>query len=146
MNNLRLRKATADDSEFAYQTKKAAFMEYVEKVWGWNAEEQRQMHSKRFASQEFQVIQVSGNDIGVLALDRQPESIKINQIFIKPEYQSRGIGTACMKRIIEEVSVSKLPIRLTVLKINNRAITFYKRLGFKISGETDIRFVMERVS
>jgi hypothetical protein len=42
MDNLRLKKATANDSEFAYRTKKAAFRKYVEQVWGWDEEEQRQ--------------------------------------------------------------------------------------------------------
>jgi hypothetical protein len=36
MVNLRLRKATARDSEFAYLTKKAAVGGYVEEVWGWD--------------------------------------------------------------------------------------------------------------
>jgi len=38
MDNLKLRKATANDSEFAYRTKKAAFRKYVEQVWGWDEE------------------------------------------------------------------------------------------------------------
>jgi len=41
MMNLKLRKATSHDSEFTYQTKKAAFKEYVNKVWGWDETEQR---------------------------------------------------------------------------------------------------------
>jgi len=49
MNDLKLRKATTHDSEFAYQTKKTAFREYVEKVWGWDEEEQRKLHERRFA-------------------------------------------------------------------------------------------------
>ncbi len=59
MNNLKLRKATDNDSEFAYQTKKAAFKEYVEKVWGWDENVQLHLHEGRFSSQDFQVIQVS---------------------------------------------------------------------------------------
>jgi hypothetical protein len=35
-NNVKLRKSTPDDSEFAYQTKKTAFREYAEQVWGWD--------------------------------------------------------------------------------------------------------------
>ena len=49
MNDLTFRKATADDSEFAYQTKRAAFKDYVEQVWGWNEQEQRQLHERRFS-------------------------------------------------------------------------------------------------
>jgi len=145
MNNLRLRKATADDSEFAYQTKKAAFREYVEKVWGWDEDEQRQLHERRFASQDFQVIQVSDINVGILAVVRQRDCVKINQTFIVPEYQSRGIGAACIMRIIEDAAISKLPVQLQVLKVNGRAVTFYQRLGFRNIGESDTHVLMERL-
>jgi len=146
MNYLKLRKATDKDSEFAYQTKKAAFREYVEKVWGWDEKEQRQLHEKRFASQDFQIIQVSETDVGVLAIVRQPDCLKVNQMFIVPEYEGKGIGQECMMRIIEDATLSKLPIRLRVLKINNRAIVFYERFGFKRTGETETHILMERLS
>lgn len=138
-----LRPATAADSEFAYQTKKAAFRQYVEKVCGWDEDVQRRLHERRFASQDFQVIQVSGIDVGVLAIARTPDCVKVNQMFILPEYQSRGIGAVCMKRIIEDASASKLPVRLRVLKVNCRAIAFYKRLGFRAVGEPDTHVLME---
>jgi ribosomal protein S18 acetylase RimI-like enzyme len=146
MDNLRLRKATADDSQFAYRTKKAAFKKYVEKVWGWDEEEQRQLHERRFASQDFQVIQVSGIDVGILAMVRQPDGVKVNQMYILPEYQNRGIGAACMMRIIEDATALKLPVRLQVLKVNSRAVKFYQRMGFKIIGESETHVLMERIS
>jgi N-acetylglutamate synthase-like GNAT family acetyltransferase len=146
MNNLRLRKATADDSEFAYRTKKEAFKEYVEKVWGWDEEEQLELHERRFASQEFQVVEVSGIDVGIVAVVRQPDCVKINQLFILPENQSKGIGAACMMRIIEEAVASELPVRLQVLKVNSRAVAFFQRLGFGSIGENDTHLLMEKVS
>ena len=146
MDNLSLRKATADDSEFAYQTKKVAFKEYVEKVWGWDENEQRQLHERRFASQDFQVIQVSDINVGILAVVRQLDCVKVNQIFIVPEYQSKGIGAACIMRIVEDAAVSKLPVQLQVLKVNSRAVTFYQRLGFRSIGESDTHVLMERLS
>jgi ribosomal protein S18 acetylase RimI-like enzyme len=146
MDNLKLRKATAGDSQFAYRTKKAAFKKYVEEVWGWDEEEQRQLHERRFASQDFQVIQVSGMDVGILAMVRQPDCVKVNQMYILPEYQNRGIGAACMMHIIEDATALKLPVRLQVLKVNRRAVKFYQRLGFKIIGESDTHVLMERLS
>ena len=145
ITNLRLRKATVGDSEFAYQTKKVAFREYVEKVWGWDEDEQRQLHERRFASQDFQVIQVSDINVGILAIVRQPDCVKVNQMFIVPEHQSRGIGAACIMRIIEDAAVSKLPVRLQVLKVNKRAATFYQRMGFRSTGESNTHILMERL-
>ena len=145
ISNLILRKATADDSEFAYQTKKVAFREYVEKVWGWDEDEQRQLHERRFASQEFLVIQVSGIDVGIMAVVRQPDCVKVNQMFILPEHQSQGIGAAYIICTIENAAVSKLTVRLQVLKVNNRAFTFYQRMGFINTGESNTHILMERL-
>ena len=144
MDGLRLRKATADDREFAYQAKKAAFRRYVEAVWGWDEAEQRQLHRRRFGSQEFFVIQLSGIDVGILARVRKPACVKLNQLFVLPEYQNRGIGKVCMIRILEEADALKLPVRLRVLKVNVRAIVFYQRLGFGKIGESDTHILMER--
>jgi GNAT superfamily N-acetyltransferase len=146
MNNLRVRKATADDSEFAYEVKKAAFREHVEKVWGWDEEEQRRLHERRFASQDFQVIQVSGIDVGIFSIVREPDCLKVKQMFILPEYQNKGIGEACMMHIIRDAEGCKLPVRLQVLKVNSRAMAFFQRLGFKSIGEGDTHVVMERLS
>jgi ribosomal protein S18 acetylase RimI-like enzyme len=118
----------------------------VELVWDWDEEEQRQLHERRFVSQDFQVIQVSGIDVGILAIVREPDCVKVNQLFILPEYQGRGIGTACMMRIIEDAAASELPVRLRVLKVNSRAVAFYQRLGFRSIGESDTHVLMERLS
>ena len=146
MNNLRLRKATPDDSEFAYQTKKAAFREYAEKVWGWDEDEQQQLHRRRFAAHDFRVIQLSDIDVGIIAMSRQSDCIKFHQMFILPEYQGKGIGDAAMRLIIKDATAFRLPIRLQVLKVNNRAFAFYQRMGFEPTGENDTHNLMEKLS
>jgi GNAT superfamily N-acetyltransferase len=146
MKNLQLRKATVDDSEFAYQTKKAALREYLEKTSVWNEDEQRQLHQRRFAAHDFRVIQLSGIDVGIIAMSRQSDCIKFHQMFILQEYQGKGIGDAVMRLIIKDATAFKLPIRLQVLKVNNRAFAFYQRMGFKPTGENDTHNLMEKLS
>ena len=144
MHNLTLTKASASDSEFAYQTKKAAFREYVQEVGGWHEEEQRRLHDQRFASQDFRMIRWGGTPVGILAVVQCSDCLKLNQLFILPEYQGRGIGTGCMRQIIAEAGRLGLPIRLRVLKVNGRALAFYQRLGFATIGETDTHVLVER--
>lgn len=142
MNTLSLRLAISDDSEFAYQTKRAAFKVYVDQVWGWDEDQQRELHDARFSAQDFRVIQVDGIDVGILAMEQKPECIKVNQIFIHPDHQNKGYGTACMKELIHEANKDALPIQLQVMKVNHSAITFYKRLGFDEVGETETHIQM----
>ena len=146
MNSLTLRKASPNDSEFAYCVKKAAFREYVEKVWGWDEDAQRQLHEQRFEAQDFRVINLAGTDIGVMASVTAHDSVKVNQLFLLPEHQGKGIGRECMLLIMEEARRLALPVRLRILKVNPRALAFYERLGFVRTGETDTHDLMERRS
>ena len=139
-----MRRATPADSEFAYQARKGAFRAYVEMTTGWDEAEQRQVHGRRFAEHEFRVIQVFGADVGILALGREPNCVKVNQLFILPEYQGRRIGELCMQRVIDDAVGKGLPIRLRVLKVNPRALAFFRRLGFESEGESETHVFMEK--
>jgi ribosomal protein S18 acetylase RimI-like enzyme len=139
-----LRPAKAQDSEFAYGVKKTTLGEYVREVWGWDEEEQRRLHQRRFASQDFQVIVVAGADAGILALSHDPDCLRVHQLLVLPEYQGKGVGTACMRRVLEDAAGRRQPVRLQVLKMNHRAIGFYRRLGFKDTSTDDTHIQMER--
>jgi TIR domain/Acetyltransferase (GNAT) family len=71
------------------------------------------------------------------------DCVKVNQLFLLPEHQGKGIGRKCMLLIMEEVRQLRLPIRLRVLKVNPRALAFYQRLGFVRTGETGTHVLME---
>ena len=143
MNNITLRKASPNDSEFAYCAKKAAFKEYVEKIWGWDENEQRQLHERRFRAQDFRIINAAGIDVGIIATVVEPDCVELNQMFVMPEYQSKGIGRRCVSLIIEEAHHLGLPVRLRVMKVNPRASALYERLGFARIGETATHYLME---
>ena len=138
-----LRKASQGDSEFAYRVKRAAFKQYAEKVWGWDEHQQRHMHDQRFRVQEFRVISLAGTDVGIMAVSVASDCMKVNQLFLLPEHQGNGIGRRCMLLIMDEARLLGLPVRLQVMKVNPRALAFYKRLGFTRIGETDTHDLME---
>jgi GNAT superfamily N-acetyltransferase len=145
MDNLTLRKANPNDSEFAYYVKKSAFKIYVEKAFGWNEEEQRHLHEQRSGSQDFWIINTGGTDVGIMAVDVLPDCVKVNQLFLLPEHQGKGIGRECMLTFMEKGRQLGLPVRLRVLKVNPRALAFYRRLGFTQIGETETHNLMEWV-
>lgn len=131
-----LRSALPGDREFAFRVRQVAFQPYVEEASGWNEAEQRQLHDERFGAQEFRVISVAGVDVGVLALEMSRECVRLNQLFILPEYQCKDIGRSSMAVVMREARELGLPIRLRVLKVNPRARRFYERLGFNCVGES----------
>ena len=145
MKELSFRKAEASDSEFVFAVKKAAFQEYVEQVWGWDDSYQRDLHNRRFTSQGLHIIQFCGTDVGFLATSRSSDTLKVNQLYILPEYQGRGIGSACMARVLDDASLRQMPVALQVLKVNTRGVAFYQRLEFTIVGETTTHFLMKKL-
>ncbi len=146
MEKLSFRKAQANDSEFVFAVKKEAFREYVEQVWGWDDSYQRKLHKRRFTVQDACIIQFRGIDVGFLATSSTPDILKVNQIYILPEYQGRGIGSAVMTRIIDDASLEQKSVTLQVLKVNTLGVAFYDRLGFIIVGESSTHFQMEKPS
>ena len=145
MEGLRICEAGAIDSEFVFAVKKAAFREYVEQIWGWDEVYQKELHNRRFASQDLRIIQFNGTDVGFLSTSSTTDTLNVDQIYILPEYQGRGIGAACLRGIIDDASLEQKPVTLQVLKINTRATAFYQRLGFAIVDENSTHFQMKRL-
>jgi N-acetylglutamate synthase-like GNAT family acetyltransferase len=143
MNSLTLRKASPNDSEFAYRTRRAAFKQYVEKVEAWDEDEQRKLHQRRFGAQDFRVINQAGTDVGIMGVVKTPDCVKVNQLFLLPEHQGKDIGRRCMLLFMEEARQAGLPVRLRVMKVNPRALAFFQRVGFTRVQETDTHHLME---
>ena len=144
MEGVSLRKAHANDSEFVFAVKKAAFREYIEQVWGWDDSYQWELHNRRFTTQDVCIIQFRGTDVGFLSTSSTPDTLKVNQLFILPEYQGKGIGSACMMRIVDDARLEGKSVALQVLKVNTRATAFYQRLGFLIIGESSTHLQMKK--
>ena len=145
MEELSLRKAHAGDSEFVFTVKKAAYREYVEQVWGWDDDYQRERHNREFASHDFHIIQFREIDVGFFITSSTSDTLKVNQIYILPEYQGKGIGSACMTRIIDDANLEQKSVVLKVLKVNTRSIALYRRLGFTIVDESSEYSQMEKL-
>ena len=63
----------------------------------------------------------------------------IDEIYIEKEFRNNGIGTDIIKKLIE----NNESIYLWVYKENIKAVSLYKRLGFKAIDETELRYYME---
>ena len=62
------------------------------------------------------------------------EDHKIEMLFLHPEYFRRGIGTALVRHAIKQYCVSTVDCN----EQNTGALTFYKRMGFTVSGRKAI--------
>ena len=116
----------------------------MDQIWGWDEDEQILHHKRRFRAQDFRIIELNGEGVGVIAIDTNSVCMKVNQIFILPQYQRKGIGSECMNRIIKEANQRHVPVCLRVIKKNKPAQAFFRRLGFVQVDETDLHNILER--
>jgi GNAT superfamily N-acetyltransferase len=137
--DLVIRPAGPADCAFAYETKRAAFREYIELQYGaWDEAHQLPLHEERFGSQPFWIAMWKGEDAGMMSGEVIEGVFRLYQLFLLPEFQSRGVGRACMEWVMSQ----GMPVRLRVLKVNPRARAFYERLGFELVGDDGTHDVM----
>jgi len=139
-----LQLSTADDFEFVFQLNKTNMRPYVEQMRGWNDQAERLAMQQQFHPGCDQIIMIDGKEAGIFGVDRHASEIQLRHIEILPEYQRLGVGTALIRSLLHEAQQAKLPVRLTVLKVNP-ARRLYSRLGFRIAGETESKYHMAAI-
>jgi GNAT superfamily N-acetyltransferase len=142
MSEIHLRPATQEDGPFLYHVVKTTMQEYVAQTWGWDEAWQQTYFWAHFDPTDRQIIVRDGQDIGVLTVEEHADALEIDQIYVLPEHQGQGIGTALIRSVLQRGVELDLPVRLRVLQVNP-ARRLYERLGFVATGETDTRCFME---
>lgn len=70
---------------------------------------------------------------------RDNGNVELAAIYLYPEYQGKGIGTALLQKAINELEGTK-EIYINVEKDNKIGMTFYEAKGFEIVNEFDDEF------
>jgi GNAT superfamily N-acetyltransferase len=144
-NSLTLRRANAEDAEFAFGVLKETMREYVISTWGtWLEEESRRQTVEQVSAGRTEIIELNGVPVGIQSIERAGTHIQLEQLYLREAFQRRGLGTQLVKKLLEEARKSKLPIRLRVLVVNP-AKKLYHRIGFVVVERTAVRYFMEWV-
>lgn len=92
---------------------------------------------------EYACVFVDGEKAGYYHfLQSEDQLYELDDLYIFPAYQNRGIGTQIITKCCEEANC---PVFLYVFIKNSRAVSLYERLGFRIV-ETikDSRYIMRK--
>jgi ribosomal protein S18 acetylase RimI-like enzyme len=144
--DVQLTQAGASDDRFLYQLVERTMRGYVEATWGaWRESETRNTLSRAAAEGRYCLIHVGGEVVGAVSVERRDTHIQLEQLYVAPEHQRRGIGTTVVSDILAEADSLKLPVRLRVLAVNP-AQRLYARLGFTVTDRTPERVFMERAA
>ncbi|MCI0397735.1 MAG: GNAT family N-acetyltransferase [Chloroflexi bacterium] len=144
MTQYTLRPATSEDYHFLYHLIEVCLKEYVAATWGWDDDFQQRHFAQHFDVTGCQIILVDGRPAGQRTVVERGEELFLAAIYLLPEYQNRGLGSALIREIIVQAEQSGRPVTLQVLKANRPARRLYERLGFFISGETNTHYEMRR--
>ena len=134
-----LRPATAADYDFLFALHRAAMRAYVETIWGWHEDWQQEYFRQKFNPSRRQIIQVDGQDAGVLVVERRADELYLELIELLPAFQGRGVGTAILHGLIDRARAEGVPLTLHVLRSNDDARRLYERLGLRVVAEESDR-------
>lgn len=142
--SIKVRRGKPEDYQFLYQLHQATMKEHISKTWGWDEAWQKEYFHEHFIPEDCQVILLNNEEIGVLVTRETEGSVFIREIQVSTAFQNRGIGTYILKRLIDESRLKNKTVALQALKINP-ACHLYKRLGFRVTEESDLLYFMESV-
>ena len=129
-----LRPATESDRAFLFDLFARTMRSVIQQTWGWDERWQRANFSRRFNGYDVSVIEADGRPVGGLFLEHRPDNVYIHEIQILPEYQGRGIGSTVIRGVIDRSARRGVPVGLSVVPANPRALRLYERLGFTVLG------------
>lgn len=91
--------------------------------------------------QLFYVLKENGRPLGFIGMELltpEKNEIKIQKIYVLPYNQGKGVGRKLIEKAIEIAQESG--IENVILNVNrfNKAVSFYQKIGFKITSEVNI--------
>lgn len=130
-------------SEFeqVFTAVKQGIFPYVEALFGWDDQFQRERITNSYLPQWFSWILHGGERIGLLCSKPYEDAQHVHLLIIFPQYQGRQLGAAVMERLHQEAErEGKCRVTLSSFTENHGAIRFYERLGYNVV-EEDQEFV-----
>lgn len=97
---------------------------------------QRRSYRARFPGSDDAVIEVDGRPVGRLWLNRSEHELRVVDITLLPEHRGRGLGTSVLRTVHDEARELGRPVVLSVFRDDQRALSFYRRLGFAVTAST----------
>ena len=111
---------------------------------GMQFEAQDRHYREHYPSASFDVVEVGGEPVGRLYVDRRPAEIRVVDIALLPEHRNGGLGTTLLLRVMEEAAASGRTVTIHV-EVFNPALRLYARLGFRPVEEHGVHRLREWV-
>ena len=145
-NRIALRAATTEDEKFVDDLVLTTMRDYVEATWPKDPVAQQHYYEiNEFDPSNTRILQIDGKDVGRLSTTVREDCVFIDELHILPEYQRRGIGKQAIEQVFKEAREKNLPVKATVLKVNQPSLNLFRSMGFEVVAEKDRRFHIQHL-
>lgn len=120
----------------------AAMRDSLTKVGRFDPDRARERFASGFNPEYTRFINFSGLRVGFVVVKPEADGLKLDHLYIEPDYQGRGVGGKVLQTIFSTADQLGLPISVTALR-DSESNDFYRRHGFKYQDETewDINYI-----
>jgi len=107
----------------------------------------REQLAEDFRRWRFFVYESKTGIVGTVALEKSdPETGTVYRLYVLPEFQRQGVGSALMRKVEQEAERLGLKrLRLRVMIKAQWAISFYQKIGYSKVGEIDYQWGRDHV-
>jgi ribosomal protein S18 acetylase RimI-like enzyme len=128
--------AVAEDLEAILALRLAAMRESLERLGRFDPVRVRERFASVFDPRLTRHIVVDGERVGVIVVRPEGDALLLNDLYLQPAAQGRGIGAAALAQVFAEADARSVPLRVSALR-DSDANRFYRRHGFKPVGQTE---------
>jgi GNAT superfamily N-acetyltransferase len=139
-SGLEFRQATESDLEFLTSLRRETMWAHLKNSGGQVTElEQRARVLYRFDCA--QIVSQDGHDIGLLKVCRDSDPWELSQIQLLPDRQRQGLGRILIEGVLTAAKAAGVRVKLHVPRASP-ARRLYERLGFVLTGEDELGYLM----
>jgi GNAT superfamily N-acetyltransferase len=137
-----VRSPTEDDGVFIESTYYQTQQWIIEKLFGRRGDDvERKRLAETCGQAATRIVAVNDQRAGRLTVNRRPNAIYLEHIYMSAAWQNDGIGTFLISQLVKEARTANIPVKLSTAKINP-ARRLYERLGFVAVSEGEYKVHM----
>ena len=132
------------ETEFGdvFMLTKATLFPYINDTFGWHDDFQYQRLKNDYPLSWYYWVKYQNKRVGLLCFKPQTKSYHIHLLIVFPEFHRQGLGSKIMAQVYDIAERNQCDsITLSSFKSNKKAIEFYRKLGYKITNDSDKDFV-----
>ncbi|MCX9154974.1 GNAT family N-acetyltransferase [Niveibacterium sp. 24ML] len=128
--------ASHEDAEALVEIRIAAMRESLERIGRFDPQRARDRFLAGFDPAQTRKIMVAAQWLGFISLRVSDDMLTLEHLYLVPQAQGRGTGSAVMAWVIAQSEALQRPLRVGALR-ESASNRFYLKHGFKRVGESE---------